>query len=247
MYINFHSHHSLYPYNNTILLFNFLMEKICLYHPTTCLVAGPTGCGKTTFVIRVLESVNVIVPKPERVIWVYSEWQECYESLSSKVQIEFKKSCSDLYESLCSEVRNLIVLDDQMSNTAEEKRMMSTLFTKGSHHRNLTIIYLVQNLFDQGVSSRTISLNSQYIVLFKNPRDVSQINFLARQMYPKNSKFLVDSFEDATRAPHSYIFLNLTQACPNYLRVCSNIFPEEDTEVYIQISEKVPSELVYNG
>ena len=36
------------------------------------------------------------------------------------------------------------------------------LFTKGSHHRNLTVIYIVQNVFDKGKYSRIISLNSNY-------------------------------------------------------------------------------------
>jgi len=34
-----------------------------------------------------------------------------------------------------------------------------------------------------------MSLNAHYMVLFKNPRDVSQFANLARQMYPKTSQF----------------------------------------------------------
>ena len=49
----------------------------------------------------------------------------------------------------------------------------STLFTKDMHHKNVTVIFVVQNLFKQGRSMRDI------IVLFKSPRDVQQIR--ARQ------------------------------------------------------------------
>ena len=45
--------------------------------------------------------------------------------------------------------RNLIVIDDQMIEAGKDNRMVN-LFTKGSHHRNLSIIYIVQNLFHQG-------------------------------------------------------------------------------------------------
>ena len=79
--------------------------------------------------------------------------------------------------------RNLVVFDDQMIDASKEKRILN-LFTHGSHYRNLSVIYIVQNLFHQGKGSRSISLNSHYLVLFKNPRDKLQILTLAKQMYP---------------------------------------------------------------
>jgi len=63
---------------------------------------------------------------------------------------------------------------------------VSQLFTKGSHHRNISLILITQNLFHQGPSSRDISLNIMYIAVFKNPRDKTQIVHLARQVYPEN-------------------------------------------------------------
>ena len=62
--------------------------------------------------------------------------------------------------------RNLIVFDDQMIDASKDKRIVN-LFTRGSHHRNLSVIYIVQNLFHQGKGSRSISLNSHYLVLFQ--------------------------------------------------------------------------------
>ena len=66
---------------------------------------------------------------------------------------------------------------------------MSELFTKGSHHRNISLVLITQNLFHQGPSLRDISLNSKYIVVFKNPRDKTQIVHLARQVYAENIAF----------------------------------------------------------
>ena len=63
--------------------------------------------------------------------------------------------------------RNLIVFDDQMIDAGKDKRIVN-LFTRGSHHRNLSIIYIVQNLFHQGKGSRRISLNSYYLVQIAN-------------------------------------------------------------------------------
>ena len=66
------------------------------------------------------------------------------------------------------------MLDDQMIDASKDKSIVN-LFTRGSHHRNLSVIYIVQNLFYQEKDSRSISLNSHYLILFKNPRDKLQI------------------------------------------------------------------------
>jgi len=51
----------------------------------------------------------------------------------------------------------LIIIDDLMNET---NRSVPELFTKGSHHHNLSIIHIVQNLFNQNKGHRTISLNA---------------------------------------------------------------------------------------
>jgi hypothetical protein len=43
--------------------------------------------------------------------------------------------------------------------------LLSELFTKVSHHGN-SLFLIIQNLFQQGQSSRDISLNSKHIVVF---------------------------------------------------------------------------------
>ena len=41
-----------------------------------------------------------------------------------------------------------------------------------------------KNLYNKGKENRTMNSNSQYLVVFKNPRDWQQLVVLARQMYP---------------------------------------------------------------
>lgn len=45
-----------------------------------------------------------------------------------------------------TKVNNIIVLDDLMSLSAKNP-MINDLFTKGSHHRNLSVIVLSQSLY----------------------------------------------------------------------------------------------------
>ena len=72
------------------------------------------------------------------------------------------------------------------------------LCTKVSHHRNLIVSDLVQNVYKQGKSKRTISFNSHYSVDFRNNRDASQFRTMAYKICPNNWYWLVDVFKDAT-------------------------------------------------
>ena len=71
----------------------------------------------------------------------------------------------------------------------------------------------MQNLFHQGKGSRNISLNSHYLVLFKNPRDKLQILTLAKQMYPGQTDFFLNQYEEAVKRPFGYL-LNLICGLP---------------------------------
>ena len=139
-------------------------------HPFTCIVAGPTGCGKTTFVARLLRNASAMIdPPPERVTWYYSEWQKAYENLADIPNMRLEEGLPTSFD---NGKRGLVVLDDLM---AETDSRVTNLFTKKSHHSDTSVIYLVQNLFSKNKESRTISLNAQYMIVFKNPRDSSQL------------------------------------------------------------------------
>lgn len=45
----------------------------------------------------------------------------------------------------------------------------------------------------------------------KNPRDTSQIQHLATQMFSKNTNFLTDSYEDAPKEQFPYLLLDRKQ------------------------------------
>ena len=87
-------------------------------------------------------------------------------------------------------------------SSAGDSKQIAKLFTQEIHHQNLTVIFLVQNLFYHGRERRTISLNAHYIILYKNPREKQQIRYLASQIFPENSKFLSNVYDYATPDPH---------------------------------------------
>ena len=103
---------------------------------------------------------------------------------------------------------NLIIFDDLMTEAKCDQRI-ADLFTKGSHHRNISIVYLTQNVFPQGKACRDIALNTQYLVLFNNPIDRQQVATLARRIYPSTSTMFMKQFEEDTSRPYGYLVIDL--------------------------------------
>ena len=207
-------------------------QRFQFEHPFTCMVAGMTGSGKTVWVQSLLQQAQAVIDQaPERIIWCYSQWQNAYTQLLMTIPtIEFVKGIPESLENdsyLDVNKRNLIVIDDQMIEAGKDNRIVN-LFTKGSHHRNLSVIYIVQNLFHQGKGNRSISLNSHYLVLFKNPRDKLQILTLAKQMYPSETAWFIKEYEEAVRRPYGYLFVDLRPTTPDRCRLRTNVLPGEE-------------------
>ena len=198
-----------------------------LKHPFTCIVAGPSGSGKTVFTTRLIENVrDMIEPAPDRVLWCYGVYQSFF---SETKNVEFHEGLPNL-DVFDGKQRVLLILDDLMHETDDR---VSQIFTRVSHHKNLSVLYLTQNLFYGSKQNRTISLNSHYVVLFKNARDATQISHLAGQMYPGKSKFMIEAYRDATSNPFSYLLVDLKPDTEDRLRLRSNIFPGETPYVYL--------------
>lgn len=229
------------------------MMTLPFLHPFTMLLAGPSGefaigsipstiaifdtqygclfsgAGKTQWVRQLLKNLAEMVdPKPEIIFFCYSEWQDAYQTMEGDVVFHQGIKPVDEMDPLISK---LIIYDDLMQSSSDE---ISDVFTKKSHHRNLSAIFLTQNLFQQGKHSRLMSLNSHYICVFKSPRDKAQIMHLARTMYPGESKFLVEAYKDATSESHQYLLIDLKQTTPEHLRLRAHIFPDKDTVVYVR-------------
>ena len=198
-----------------------------LHHPFSMLVAGPRGAGKSEFVKQLLALKRFIMTDPpERIVWFYGRHQpDLFRSLAQELP------CIEFYEGLPTNIegmfdrnkRNICIIDDLMQSSSGNQ-LVENLFTNG-RHLNLSVVFVSQNLFYNGKKCRTISLNSTYIVVFKNPRDQSQIRHLACQMFPSKPKFLQVAYEDATKDPYRYLFLDFHPNSPEFARVRGNIFP----------------------
>jgi hypothetical protein len=202
------------------------------------MVAGPTGSGKTRLLVDLISQASEIadVP-PSDIIYCFSKWQSIYDVLEEKYNVKFYKGLPD-EEIIPSDGKNRwLIIDDLMSEVQrnEGQRILLELFTRGSHHDNISVIYVTQNYFD---SPRSITLNSQYLFLGRNPRDKLTPMNIAKQMFPGRVKDFVRVYEEATSEPYSFLFVSFRQETPDALRLLSNFGrPGKPIEVFM-ISKK---------
>lgn len=206
--------------------------------PFTCILAGPTGSGKSHIVFRLIKHRETLINHSmEKVVYCLPPAQkiEVPDFIQNDRKVIFHTGIPN-FEKFSSGKPCLIILDDLMSETNSE---IMGLFTRQSHHKNISVIFLVQNIFFGGNKFfRTISLNSHYIILTKNPRDMNQISSLAVQLNPENATFVKLAYRDATRKAYTYLLFDTSQKCNEILRYRTNIFPDDTPRNVIYITHE---------
>ena len=205
--------------------------------PQSIIIAGATKSGKSTFVKKILLSMNHMFDQDvEEVIFVYTVWQPIYEELEAKLKdkIKFRQdipSKSEV-EALTADLKQrVMVLDDKQSQLSSSA--VSDFVTIFCSHRNLSTFILLQNFYYGCKHLRTISLNVQTIVLFKNYRSAQQVKTLAAQMLPGNSGYMVDAYNKATASnPHGYLLIDLDPRTDKVYQFRTKIFNDEDMIVF---------------
>jgi hypothetical protein len=195
-----------------------------------------SGTGKTTLLYKMLKARNeLFTAPPEKIMYCHGVWQKMFESMERDLPIEFMDGLpsKEMIEQFSDGVSRCIVLDDLMSDVVGSLEMQH-MFTRGSHHNNLTIIYLNQNMYCQGKFSRTLSLNTQYMFILKCPRDVTQLSVLGRQIGVGRS--LTEAYTDIMNTrPYGYLVVDLSPHNEDGYKLKTNIFPDEDTIIYIPL------------
>lgn len=203
-------------------------------HPFTAIIAGPTSCGKSYFIKKFLSEINNMIDTHIAEVIYCLPHNQPVDNVFTRYTIS--RGVPEI-ENFSDLKPRLIILDDLMREADDN---VVDLFTKGSHHYSISVIFVTQNIFNQGKGRRDISLNTHYIVCFKNPRDKQQIHTLSRQVYPENVRYIQEAYKDATSVPHGYLLFDLKQSTPDLYRFRTAIF-KSDTHsniVYIPKNQK---------
>ena len=203
-------------------------EAFTFKTPTSLMIAGPSGCGKTVFTTRLLlESPDLFKTPLNCIRYCYGSWQHGFELLK-KHGVKFHEGVPDsnLLPKWFPE-GGILVLDDLMNEGGNDKNVLD-LFTKHSHHQNIIVIYLCQDLFPAGKFAKTISRNAHYVVAFKNPRDQLGLKNLIQQAFPTQFREVMEAFRKVTNERQfAYMLLDLHPASRDDQRILSHVLEDE--------------------
>ena len=157
-------------------------------------VSGPSRCGKTVFVAKLIENIQSFAKQPPTsIIYVYKVWQDKYDEMES-LGVNFMKDSENIIDNIKSAAKGqpVLVIFDELIGSKSLKNI-ADMFTVDARHMKISMVFLTQRLFVNDEYFRQISQNSDYFCLFKNPRNSSEIRNLAQQITPGNM-VLADKF-----------------------------------------------------
>lgn len=207
-------------------------------------IAGPSASGKTSLCVDLLNNADRMFElKFDKIFWVLGDLNAKPKNLTTKVEF-----LSEIPSEFTNDtgMNHLWILDDNMFEL-ENNKAIALLFTRTCHHQNISVIFITQNIFHKGRYSRDISLNFSHLCLMNNPRDRSQISYLARQLCDNPTALHRVYKRIVQEKPYSYLFVDLHQNTheilrfrtdilnPNYLTVfCPNDLPSEINDETVQ-------------
>ena len=191
-------------------------------------VVGPSGSGKTRLIFKMLASPTTFKPTLGKIYYFYEEYQHLFKEMQDKIEdIEFLP-CLE-FEMIKNFENCLLVFDDSCEEIYQEKEFVKLAVS--GRHKKVNCIFVKHNLFRQSKWSRTIDLNPTYIILFKSPPDVQQIDVFGRQL--NNTEFFRDCYKKATNEPFGHFMIDFDPRTSDSLRYCSNIVGPGPTDFYI--------------
>lgn len=193
--------------------------------PFAMLVAASSKSGKTHLVRDVLLNHVFMFEQPlTEILWIYhkgSRDDALFESLKNSLRIpisfmdEFPKddaSFSDrmLFNNTDTSKLKCLVLDDVVHDALKSQNFLE-LFTILSHHQNIAVIAILQNLQTHTSSNQqvmnNIIRNVTYIVMFPDRRQMNACKQVARGYYPGEEDKLVKPFKHLVESKSKYTYM----------------------------------------
>lgn len=155
-----------------------------LHAPSNFVITGSTGSGKTSFLLKLLQSWPFDLEKGQ-MIYFYNVWQPLFEKFMTNfpTMVFMQGLHLDKIEDFhaVDKCINVVICDDLM-DTAVKNEDFGRLFTVYGHHKKIINFFITQNPFFKGPLSTTLNRNTHYFVLLKTPH-LNTLSILNTQLY----------------------------------------------------------------
>ena len=183
--------------------------------PFRLLVAGSSACGKSTFILKLLQNQKYFFNVNfDTVLYCYPS-QGMTENRSNYVKslqsifphLETNENIPDIFDIMHLPGHKLIIFDDIYHKIIDQE-IIRDLMTTHSHHGNISLMITSQNYFMQGKYAKSIMRNFSELVIFDSKMQREVVNFISRQIFPYQ-KNLSSNIHDWQRkyidsSSHSY-------------------------------------------
>lgn len=217
--------------NNNLQSSPSTLYDIRLIESFKMIIYGPSRSGKTMFVRDLLTNLNSFtVEPPKKIILIYVVWQPAYDKMKNEGLVDvFIQDNSELESQLdhYKTGEEILFIFDDMINS-KNISYISNLFMVEGRHNNISLIFISQQSFRKDESFKSISNNTNYMVLMKNDRNVSDILNLAKQMTPGPQPLMLQIYRQSTKEKYSYLFISFVSESAHETKYLSHLFDENN-------------------
>lgn len=192
-----------------------------LQKPFRLMISGGSGTGKSTMLQKLVDESHFSSPF-DKIIYCYPDYLD-EPPMSFDQIVENRPGVPDLQYFSSLPQNSLIIYDDLMNECGKSADMMK-LFSVIARKRNLSVIFIVQNVYDSNKHFRNIRLNATGFLLFNFYADKDVNKRLLRDLNVQSHvpKHIMDQIYSQ---PFSYIYVDIhPQRQSNFDIVKSNIF-----------------------
>ena len=184
-----------------------------------------------------LNECNFLYDQPvSKILYCYTAFQPLFERMEREIpNITFHQGLpsESVLEDLAADRLHTICILDDLQGEVVSSAKMEQLFTVHSHHKNISVIFILQNIFASGKHARSLALQAHHVIILKSLRDRSQLACLSRQIFGKGG-VIPEAFDDVSRNnKYPYLLIDLAPHSVDKFRLRTNIFKGEDTVVYV--------------
>lgn len=222
----------------------------------SCKISGPSLCGKTVALTKLLTNKKFFYPRPPmRIMWVTGS-DAVDEELVNLLMKHYPDSQFFYGKPDCASLRQTVrqydvwVFDDLAGELADD-REFSMFFTKTTHHMGCFTFYLTQNPFDNGREAVTRTRNCAYQIFFKNNADIRWEKVVGTQLL-NNGPLFQRMLNEALVKPYSFLLCD-NRATSTFERgriIANALSTDEENPIcyYTPINEQmVQRRVIKNG